>query len=137
MTFLSLLLLYALIFAFLVFFEALYTYYYCGFAYGFSSNRDKSAKPRTKFGLRVERTLQNHLESGAIAIPVLGVAAISGLDPSAALTAGIIYILMRIAFVALYYAGVPMIRGGVWTVGNLSLLYIVYILATSGTVPLL
>lgn len=111
MTFLSLLLLYALIFAFLVFFEALYTYYYFGFGYGFSSNRDKTAKPRTKFGLRVARTLQNHLESGALAIPVLGAAAISGLESGAALTAGSIYILARIAFVVLYYAGVPMIRG--------------------------
>ena len=128
---------YAPVFAVLVFFEALYTYYYYGFAYGFSSNRDKTAKPRTKFGLRVERTLQNQLESGALAIPVLGAAAISGLESSAALTAGIIYVLMRVAFVALYYAGVPMIRGAVWTVGNLSLLYIVYILVASGTVPLL
>jgi len=136
MTFLSLLLLYALIFTFLVFFEALYTYYYYGFAYGFSSNRDKTAKPRTKFGLRVERTLQNHLENGALAIPVLGAAAISGLESSAAMTAGIIYILMRVAFVVLYYTGVPMIRGGVWTVGNLSLLYIVYVLTSSDAVSL-
>ncbi len=43
MTFETLLILYALIFACLVFFEALYTYYYFGFSYGFSSNRDKSA----------------------------------------------------------------------------------------------
>ncbi|MDJ0922845.1 MAG: MAPEG family protein [Henriciella sp.] len=136
MTFLSLLLLYALIFAFLVFFSALYTYYYYGFAYGFSSNRDPSVKPRTKFGLRVERTLQNHVENGALAIPVLGVAAIAGLESQAALVAGLIYILARVAFVILYYLGVPMIRGGVWTLGNLSLLYIVYVLLTTGTVAL-
>lgn len=40
----------------------------------------------------------------------------------------------RVAFVVLYYAGVPMIRGAVWTLGNLSLLYITYALVTSGGV---
>ncbi len=70
-------------------------------------------------------------------MPVLGTAAISGLESSAALTAGIIYVAMRVALVVLYYARVPMIRGGVWTIGNLSLLYIVYVLFSSGTVTLL
>ncbi len=136
MTFLSLLLHYALIFAFLAFFEALYTYYYYGFAYGFSSNRDPSAKPRTKFGLRVQRTLQNHVENGALAIPILGAAAIVGLESQAALIAGIVYILARVTFVILYYLGVPMIRGAAWTTGNLSLLYIVYVLIESSAVKL-
>lgn len=136
MTFLSLLLLHALIFAFLVFFEALYTYYYYGFGYGLSSNRDPSIKPRTAFGLRVQRTLQNHVESVAFAVPVLGVAAISGLESDAALTAGIVYILARVSFVIIYYLNIPVIRGGAWTVGNLSLLYIVYVLVSSDTVTL-
>ncbi|WP_366146175.1 MAPEG family protein [Erythrobacter sp.] len=89
-------------------------------------------KPRTRFGLRVERILQNQVESGCLAIPVLSVAALTDLDAGAALTSGLVYILARVAFAVLYYLGIPAVRGGVWTLGNVALLYIVYELFSAG-----
>ncbi len=131
MSFLTILLLVALLTIAVVFVEVMYTYAFYGFGYGWSSNRVEP-KPRGRFGLRIQRTLQNQVEATAYSVPVLTVAAISGLDSGLALTAGVVHIIARAVFVALYFAGVPFFRALAWVVGWMSIAVIGYVLVTSG-----
>ena len=110
--------------------EIMFTYATQGFGYGFSSNR--GAVERSPFALRIQRTLQNHVEAAAYGVPVLGAAAIAGLQGTDVELAALIFILGRAGFVVLYYSGISFIRVPAFVMGTLSTLYIAYALFVSG-----
>lgn len=106
----------------LVGFEIMYTYATKGFGFGFSSNRPDA--PMSKFGIRIKRTLQNHIESAAYIVPALAAAAITGTQGEAVELAALLIILGRAAYAILYYSGLSFIRVPAFVMGTLSSLYL-------------
>lgn len=133
MSYLDVLVAYALLTVFLLQMDIFYTYAHYGFAFGFSSNRNPS-KPRGRFGLRIQRTLQNQIESSAYAVPVLVAAALTGLQSPLAQAAAGVFLASRLAFAALYYLGVPFVRALAFAAGVASILVIAYALFAAGAV---
>lgn len=110
--------------------EIMFTYATQGFGYGFSANR--GAVERSALGLRIQRAYQNQVESAAYGVPVLAVAAISGLQGSSAEIAALLFVLGRAAFAVLYYTGIPFVRVPAFLLSTLSVFYIAYALSVSG-----
>lgn len=110
--------------------EIMFTYATQGFGYGFSANR--GAVERSALGLRIQRAYQNQVESAAYGVPVLAVAAISGLQGSGAEIAALLFVLGRAAFAVLYYTGIPFVRVPAFLLSTLSVFYIAYALSVSG-----
>ena len=131
MTFTLALTLFGLLTIMLLMVEVSYTYLYFGTAFGWSSNRPVNAE-RSPLGIRIQRTFQNHVETAAYAVPVLGVAAISGLEHGGAQIAALIFIIGRVLFAPLYYTGIPFIRLPAWGAGWISIAYIGAVLLMSG-----
>ncbi|MBD3665716.1 MAPEG family protein [Sulfitobacter aestuariivivens] len=111
--------------------EIMYTYATRGFGFGFSSNRPASVE-KSPLGLRIERVYRNQVEASAYVVPILGGAALMGLATPAAQTAALLVVLGRAAFCVLYYTGIPFIRVLAFLTVSLSLLFILYTLATMG-----
>ncbi|MCP4448996.1 MAG: MAPEG family protein [Myxococcales bacterium] len=111
--------------------EVGYTYSHFGTQFGWSSNRPTDAK-RDALGVRIRRAFQNHIEAAAYAVPVLGVAAITGHQHGGAEIAALLFVVGRAAFGPLYYTGVPFIRLPAWGMGWISIAYIAITLLTSG-----
>jgi uncharacterized MAPEG superfamily protein len=103
----------------------MHTYATQGFAFGFSANRgDHKISP---FGLRLRRSLQNHVEATAYAVPALLAVQFATPDhPHVALTASIL-VLGRALFIPLYWSGVSFIRVPAFLLGTLSSLYLIYL----------
>jgi uncharacterized MAPEG superfamily protein len=131
MTFITALALFALLTLVLLGNEIFYTYATQGFRYGFSSNRGEIT--RSPLALRIQRAYQNQIESAAYGVPVLGAAAIAGLQGSGPEMAALLFVAGRAAFALLYYTGIPFLRVPAFLVANLSVLYIVYALLTAGS----
>ena len=106
----------------LVAIEIMYTYATQGFGFGFSSNRP--AVELSPFGIRMKRTLQNHIESAGYIIPALLVAHLSGTHGSGAALAALLIVVGRAAYAALYYTGVPFIRVPAFMLGSLGSIYL-------------
>jgi len=112
--------------------EILFTYSTQGIGFGFSSNRPSVDK--SPLALRIQRAYQNQAEAAAYIVPILAAAALFDLDsPAAQITAAII-VFGRIAFILLYYTGIPFVRilgfmGG--SFGSLHMAYLLYAAITS------
>lgn len=102
--------------------EIMYTYATQGFGFGFSSNRPQVEL--SAFGVRMKRTLQNHVESAAYIVPALASAQFSGLQGSNVALAAALIVVGRVAYVALYYSGIPFIRVPAFTLATLSSMYL-------------
>ncbi len=113
--------------------EIFYTYGTQGFGFGFSANRNPQAE-YSRLGLRIKRAYQNQIESAAYGVPVLAVAALTGLENANAETAAQYFIMGRAAFAVLYYSGIPFIRVPAFLASTLSTLFIAYTLYTSGLI---
>lgn len=132
MTFITALVLFALLTLIMLGIEIMTTYATQGFGYGFSSNR--GAVERPPLALRIQRAYQNQIESAAYGVPVLAAAAITGLESGSAQTAALIFIIGRTAFAALYYSGVTFIRVPAFVMGTLSIFYIAYAIFAAGLI---
>lgn len=110
--------------------EVMYTYSYFGTAFGWSSNRPADAS-RSALGIRIQRTFQNHIESAAYGVPVLGAAALMGVVTPGVQVAALLFVVGRAAFAPLYYSGIPFIRLPAWGMGWISIAYIAFVLITS------
>lgn len=130
MVFITALILFAILTLVLLSTEIMFTYATQGFGYGFSSNRAPVA--RSPFAVRIQRTYLNQVEAASYAVPILGAAAISGLESSSAELAAHLFILGRLAYSVLYYSGLPFVRVLGFLVANLSLLYIVIAMFAAG-----
>lgn len=106
--------------------EIMYTYATQGFGYGFSSNRP--AVEKSDFGKRVERTYKNQIESAAYIVPVLAAGAFLNFDNPGASLATLLIILGRIAFVILYYTGIPFIRILGFSTASFATLYLAVVM---------
>lgn len=115
----------------LLFVEVNYMYATQGFSYGWSANRDKSAE-FSPLARRISNAYKNQVESAAYSVPIFAVAAITGLESSGAETAALIYVIGRAIYAPLYYTGIPYARLVGFGMGSLSMIYILYMLATSG-----
>ena len=113
--------------------EIMFTYATKGFGYGFSSNRS-ATNDRGPLALRIQRAYQNQIESAAYGVPILIVAAITGLENSSAETAALIFVLGRAAFAVLYLTGIPFIRVPAFVMGTFSAAYIAYVLFSTGLI---
>ena len=104
-----------------------------GLAFGWSSNRgaDVEYSPLAK---RISNAYNNQVESAAYSVPVFATAAFTGLEHSGAETAALIYVIGRAIYGPLYYWGVGNLRLVGFGMGSLSMIYILYVIATSGLV---
>lgn len=130
MTFITALVLFALLTLIMLGNEIFYTYATQGFGYGFSANR--GAVKRSPLALRIQRAYQNQIESAAYGVPVLAAAAITGLQGEGAEMAALIFVLGRAAFAVLYYSGITFVRVPAFLMGTLSTLYIAYAMFAAG-----
>lgn len=103
--------------------EIAFTYATQGFGFGFSSNRQ--AVTRSGFGLRLERTYRNQVESAAYIVPALAAGALSGIDIAALHWAALAIVVGRTAFAVLYLTGIPLLRIFGFVLGSLGAFYIV------------
>ncbi|MFQ5439735.1 MAG: hypothetical protein ACE5DK_13005, partial [Paracoccaceae bacterium] len=67
----------------LLFVEVNFTYATQGFAYGWSDNRDPNVT-FSPLAMRIKNSYNNQVESAAYSVPVLGAAALTGLEHSGA-----------------------------------------------------
>lgn len=111
--------------------EIMYTYATQGFGFGFSSNRPTDVQ-KSALGLRIERVYRNQVEASAYVVPILGGAALMGLASPGVQTAALLVVLGRAAFCVLYYTGIPFIRVLAFVTVSMSLLFILYTIATGG-----
>lgn len=130
MSFITALILFALLTLTMLGFEIMYTYATQGFAYGFSANR--SVVERSPLALRIQRAYQNQIESAAYGVPVLTAAAFTDLEGSGAQLAGMIFVIGRVGFAILYYSGITFVRVPAFLMGTLSTLYIAYAMFAAG-----
>ena len=130
MTFTTALIMFGLITIVMLFIEINFTYLTQGFAHGFSSNRSTTSE-YSPLARRIKNAYQNQVESAAYSVPILAVAAISGLQDSGAQTAALLFVIGRAAFAALYYSGIPFVRVPAFGLATLSIVYIAYILLTA------
>lgn len=110
--------------------EIMFTYATKGFGFGFSSNRPVVEK--SPLGLRIERVYRNQVESAAYIVPILGGGAVMGVNSPAIQIAALLVVLGRAAFCALFYSGLPFVRVLAFVLANFSLVYILFVLATTG-----
>ncbi len=113
----------------LLFVEINFTYLTQGFGFGFSSNRKDDAAFSPLAG-RIKRTYQNQVESAAYIVPVLGAAALMGLESNGAEIAALLIVLGRAAFAPLYFSGVPFIRVPAFGLAAVSTIYIAVVMLT-------
>lgn len=132
MTFTLALVLFALISLVYLLVEVGYTYAHFGFGFGYSSNRPVGAE-RSPIGVRIQRTLQNQVETAAYAVPVLTVAAVTGFEGAGTAVAAGLFVLGRAAFGPLYWTGIPFIRIPAWGMGWISIAWIALAMLAGGT----
>ncbi len=133
MVFTYALVLFALLTIVMLFIEIQFTYLTQGFGFGFSSNRSSTTE-FSPLAHRIKNAYQNQIEAAAYGVPILGVAAISGLQSGSAETAAYIFVLGRAAFAVLYYTGIPFARVPAFAAATLSIAYIGYVLLSTGLV---
>ncbi|MFT4717471.1 MAG: putative MAPEG superfamily protein [Paracoccaceae bacterium] len=118
----------------MLFVEVNFMYATQGFAYGWSANRDKASAKFSPLAQRIKNAYGNQVESAAYSVPVFAAAAILGLEHSGAETAALIYVIGRALFGILYYTGIPYARLIGFGMGSLSMIYILFVLGTSGLI---
>lgn len=113
--------------------QIMFTYATQGFGYGFSSNRDPNVT-YSPLAVRISNTYKNQVEAASYVVPVLGLAAIIGLQDPTAQTAALLVIVGRVLFSVLYYLGLPFVRVLGFLITNLSVVYILYATFASGLI---
>lgn len=108
-----------------------HTYATQGFGYGFSSNRAQKTEI-SAFGKRIANTYNNQVETSAFLVPILVVAALLNIQTDGAQFAAMLILIGRAAFAVLYYTGLPFARVPAFGIANVSALYIVYEIISSG-----
>ncbi len=98
---------------------------------GFLQNRNPAGEDFA-FAVRITRALSNTTEAATYAVPVLAVAAISGLRSESAKLAALLFVMGRAAYTLLYYSGISFIRVPDFALGTVSIFYIAYVLLVSG-----
>lgn len=88
--------------------EIMYTYATQGIGFGFSSNRPPV--DLSPLGRRIARAYANQAEAAAYVVPVLGAAALLGVNTPAAQLAAAAIVAGRAWFVLFYYTGLPFVR---------------------------
>lgn len=126
MSFITALIMFALLTIILVGNEIFFTYATLGFKFGFSANREPVEK--SALAKRIANTYKNQVEAAAYGVPILAAAAITGLQGNGVETAALLFVLGRLAFSILYYTGMPFVRVPAFLVANVSLIYICYYL---------
>lgn len=91
-----------------------------GFAWGLGP-RD-APRERTRFQRRMDRVVANHIESLAIFAGLVTVGQLAGISTEGTQAGAALFLAARIAFAALYAAGVPYLRSLAWGAGTLGLL---------------
>ncbi|MEN7537750.1 MAPEG family protein [Aurantiacibacter flavus] len=87
--------------------------------------RDEDLPPLNDIAARLERARDNFLETYPIAIIALLVGDIYGQGSSLIGMAAWVWLVARVIYLPLYWAGVPKVRTLVWGVGMLALLAII------------
>ncbi|MGR3342894.1 MAG: MAPEG family protein [Paracoccaceae bacterium] len=117
----------------LLFVEINFTYGTQGFSYGWSSNRSADAT-FSPLALRIRNAYNNQVQSAAYSVPVFATAAFVGLEHSGAETAALIFVIGRAIYGPLYYLSVANLRLVGFGMASLSMIYILYVLGTSGLI---
>lgn len=86
-------------------------------------NREEKVEGRGWVG-RVQRAHRNMLESLVLFAALVLVAHVSGQANSTTALGAAIFFYARLAYVVIYWAGIPWLRTGVWTVGLAGLVMI-------------
>ncbi len=113
--------------------EIMFTYATQGLGFGFSSNRDPLVQFST-LAIRIKNAYRNQVESAAYIVPVLVVAATSGLENNHAEMAALFIVLGRAFFSALYYVGIPFVRLLGFVTATMSTIFIAYTLLISALI---
>ena len=95
-----------------------------GFAYGLGS-RDEP-KPESVLQGRARRTLANHMEGLAIAVPLILVAHSADISTVLTVWGAGLYLVARLIYVPLYMLGIPVLRTIAFNVGAAGLMLIAY-----------
>ena len=95
-----------------------------GFAYGLGA-RDEP-KPESVLQGRARRTLANHMEGLAIAVPLILVAHLADISTTLTVWGAGLYLAARVVYVPLYLMGVPYLRTLAFNVAAAGLVLIVY-----------
>ncbi len=117
----------------LLFVEVNFTYATQGIAFGWSSNRNPDAE-FSPLALRIRNAYNNQVQSAAYSVPVFAAAALTGLEHSGAETAALVFVIGRAIYGPLYYLGVANLRLVGFGMASLSMIYILYVLGTSGLI---
>ena len=93
--------------------------------------RDEELPPLGFLAGRLERARDNFLETLPLAIIALfGVVLADKADTQTAIAAWV-WLGARVLYLPLYWAGIPLVRTGVWGVGLLALLYVLRVMLLS------
>lgn len=66
---------------------------------------------------RMQRAFDNHMEGLLLFAIAAGVVVVGGASSATTETAAIIYLIARVAYAPVYWAGVPWLRSAIWGVG--------------------
>jgi uncharacterized MAPEG superfamily protein len=83
-------------------------------------NRD-NPPPATALAGRADRTAKNNLENFVLFLALAMVTHVANANPERATLGADIFFWSRLAFVVVYYAGIPYLRTLVWTAGSVGL----------------
>lgn len=86
------------------------------------SARDEPRAPMTGVGGRVERAYRNFLETFPYFIAAVLLVTLLGRSDALSQWGAVAYFLGRLAYVPLYAAGVPVVRGLVWNIPTLGIM---------------
>ena len=101
-----------------------------GLKWGFGA-RD-TAKDHTVFQARAVRTVQNHIESMLLFVPLALAAYAMGLEGSL-ITKGVwLYLIARAIYPLTYWTGLPYARTLIWAVGIVGTLMVLFQILTAG-----
>lgn len=93
-----------------------------GISWGIGS-RDE-ARSLSNLQGRAARTVANHMESLAMFAPLILIAHLAEISTTLTVWGAAVFLIARIAFAAVYLAGIPVVRTGVWTIGLVGILMI-------------
>lgn len=86
------------------------------------SARDEPRPPMSGVGGRIERAYRNFLETFPYFVAAVIVVVLTGQSDRVSQWAAIAYFLGRLAYLPLYAAGVPVVRGLVWNIPLIGIL---------------
>jgi len=95
--------------------------------YGTSWNmgpRDADQPPLNDIAGRLERARGNFIETFPIAIVAFVGITVAGLNTELTAIAAWVWLIARVVYLPLYWAGIPLVRSLVWMVATLSLLVV-------------